>query len=64
MGTDPAIRELVGWIHEQSTARFDELAPGPATPKCQPLAITASFILGVTSAVLATASWPESRYSA
>ena len=51
---NPAIRDLVGRIHEQSIARFDELHPDQV-PKARPLPITGSFILGIISALLAMA---------
>jgi hypothetical protein len=53
MGVDPAIRQLVGKIHEQSTARYLELHPDQRS-KRRPIEIKTSFILGTGSAALAT----------
>lgn len=53
MGMDPAMRDLVGWIHKQSSARFHELHPDQR-PRSKPHDIKASFVLGITSLVLAT----------
>jgi len=55
MSTDPAIREFVGRIHEQSVARFEELHPDNV-PRARPYEITGSLFLGIVSALLASAT--------